>query len=151
MSAAWLVSFTSAGEEGFTGVDVLGTSVVDGSGVTAGVLFCAATKLNTEAPLPDWVSVFVTVTSTEPTFPDGVMQVIDVGDATVTDVQGDPPIVTVAPGANPVPVMVTVSPPSGEPEAGETEVTAGAVMVSNAAVDVVVALEAPRVFVTTTV
>jgi hypothetical protein len=119
--------------------------------VTAGVLFCAATKLKTETPLPDWVSVFVTVTSTEPTFPDGVMQVIDVGDTTVTDVQGDPPIVTDAPGANPVPVMVTVSPPSGEPEAGETEVTAGAVMVNTAAADVVAALEDPRVFVTTTV
>jgi hypothetical protein len=45
---------------------------------------------------------------------------------TVTPVAVVPPSFTVAPGENPVPVMVTVAPPLTDPEFGVIAVTVGA-------------------------
>ena len=44
----------------------------------------------------------------------------------VTPVAAAPPIVTVAPETNPVPVMVIATPPASVPLDGDTEVTVGA-------------------------
>ena len=44
---------------------------------------------------------------------------------TVTPVAGIPEKFTVAPGANPVPVMVTAAPPAAGPVGGVTDVTTG--------------------------
>ena len=53
------------------------------------------------------------------------MQVTWVADTTTTLVQVAPPRVTVAPVRKFVPVRVRVSPPSGRPVSGDTEVTVG--------------------------
>jgi hypothetical protein len=56
----------------------------------------------------------------------GVVAVIDVDVATVAPEAGVPPMETVAPAVNPVPVIVTLSPPEVGPEPGEIPVTVGA-------------------------
>ena len=71
------------------------------------------------------VSEFVTTTSLAPTVPVGVVQVIEVEESTTKLVQEAPPTVTVAPTANPVPIMVTEVPPEAVPDAGEIEVKVG--------------------------
>ena len=53
------------------------------------------------------------------------MPVIVVEFRTLTDVSAVPPNVTVAPVWNPVPVIVTLVPPSDGPLAGEAEAGAG--------------------------
>jgi hypothetical protein len=53
------------------------------------------------------------------------MAVIDVLFTTVTPVAGVPPMITVAPARNPVPVMVTAVPPAAVPDAGEIAVSVG--------------------------
>ena len=53
----------------------------------------------------------VTTTSTGPLTCAGVTAVRVVSFTTVTSVAGSPPKLTVVPGVNPVPVMVTVWPP----------------------------------------
>nr|WP_256972820.1 hypothetical protein [Saccharibacillus sp. O23] len=67
--------------------------------------------------------VVVTLTPTAPAVPAGVVAVICVGESTVIDVAAFPPTVTVAPGVNPVPVIVIVVPPAAGPEEGVTSVT----------------------------
>jgi hypothetical protein len=52
--------------------------------------------------------------------------VIDVAEATAAPEAGVPPMETVAPAVNPVPLMVTLSPPEVGPAPGETPVTVGA-------------------------
>ena len=67
----------------------------------------------------------VTVTSTNPAGPAGLMAVICVPDTTVTPVAATPPKLTpVAPDST-VPVIVTSVPPAELPLAGETPVTVG--------------------------
>ena len=69
-----------------------------------------------------------TTTSTVPGPWEGVVQVMVVGDCTVTPVAGKPPKVTVV-DPKPVkllPVTVTAVPPAGEPLSGETDVMFGA-------------------------
>lgn len=61
-----------------------------------------------------------------PTEPAGVVHVRDVAETTVTEAHADPPIATVAPAANPVPLTVIDVPPPVGPEVGDTDVTAGA-------------------------
>jgi hypothetical protein len=56
----------------------------------------------------------------------GVIAVIEVAFATATPVAAEPPIETVAPAANPDPVIVTVRPPDVDPSGGATVVSAGA-------------------------
>jgi hypothetical protein len=68
----------------------------------------------------------VTTTSTVPAARAGVVAVIDVALATVTPLAAVPPNDTVAPAANPVPLIVTAVPPAVVPEDGETPLTAGA-------------------------
>ncbi len=76
------------------------------------------------AGAPGDVSVpTVTVTLAEPAPPAGDVAVIEVDELTVTSVAGLPPKLTVAPGANPVPVIVTTVPPAVEPPGGERAVT----------------------------
>ncbi len=67
----------------------------------------------------------VTTTSTVPAACAPVTAVIDVAEATITDVAATPPIETVAPAMKPEPVTVTGVPPSVGPELGETAVIAG--------------------------
>ena len=52
-------------------------------------------------------------------------QVIDVAETLTTLVHALPPIVTVAPAAKFVPVMVIAVPPAVDPEVGEVEVIVG--------------------------
>lgn len=68
----------------------------------------------------------VTATDFAPAAPTGVVQVIEVALTTVTPVAAAPPIVTVAPAAKFVPVMVTRVPPAVGPLLGEIEDTVGA-------------------------
>ena len=82
--------------------------------------------MNNPVPVPNWVSAFVTTTFAVPAEPAGVTQVIEVAEATATDAQAEPPMVTVAPARNPVPVTVIEVPPAAGPEVGETEATVGA-------------------------
>jgi hypothetical protein len=70
----------------------------------------------------------VTVTVAAPVLPAGVVAVMVVLFTTVTLVAAVPPIVTVAPVAKLVPVMVTAVPPSVEPLLGLTPVTLGTPM-----------------------
>jgi len=70
--------------------------------------------------------VFVTTTSFAPAVRAGVTHVITVPDTTETDVADAPPIVTVAPAENPVPVMETDVPPAVLPVLGVTLLTVGA-------------------------
>jgi len=78
------------------------------------------------AQLPDWASVFVTVTVTAPAAWAGVVAVIEVALTTTTLVAALPPIVTVAPAAKPVPLIVTAVPPAAGPEVGAMLLTVGA-------------------------
>ncbi|CAB4690059.1 unannotated protein [freshwater metagenome] len=70
----------------------------------------------------------MTVRSTTPAVPDGVIQVIEVAETTVTNVQArrDAPNRTLAPVTNPVPVIVIAVPPASLPDAGVTPVIVGA-------------------------
>ncbi len=67
----------------------------------------------------------VTATSTGPAACAPVTAVIDVAEATLTDVAATPPIDTVAPATKPEPVIVTGVPPAVGPELGETAVIVG--------------------------
>lgn len=66
----------------------------------------------------------LTTTSAGPSGVPAVVAVIFVEDTTVTAVAGLP-IVTVAPGKNPVPLIVTGVPPTLAPDVGEIDVTVG--------------------------
>lgn len=66
-----------------------------------------------------------TITFTAPAACAGVVAVIDVPLTIVTLVAGVSPRLTVAPGWNPAPVMVTAVPPLSGPELGEIAVTVG--------------------------
>jgi hypothetical protein len=76
--------------------------------------------------VPLCVSLLVTITFTGPVACAGVVAVIVVLFTTVTPVDAVPPMLTVAPARNPVPVMDTAVPPLIVPEFGEMEVTVGA-------------------------
>jgi hypothetical protein len=58
--------------------------------------------------------------------PAPVVAVIEVAETTWTPVAATPPIVTVAPAAKLVPVMVTLVPPASGPRVGEMAATVGA-------------------------
>ena len=75
-----------------------------------------------------WVSGLVTTTSLAPEAPAGVEQVIEVSETTMMLVQPVPPIVTVTPVTNPVPVIVIVVPPAVGPLEGATELMVGGAM-----------------------
>ena len=72
------------------------------------------------------MSGLVTITFFAPTVPAGVLAVIEVAFTTVMPVAAVPPIVTVAPLRNPVPVIVTLVPPARGPKLGEILITVGA-------------------------
>lgn len=72
------------------------------------------------------MSAFVTTTETAPAACAGTVAVIDVELFTTTPVAAVPPIDTVVPAPNPVPVMVTTVPPAIPPPFGEILVTTGA-------------------------
>ena len=75
--------------------------------------------------------------------PAGVVHVKDVDDDTETEVQADPPTVTVAPLAKLVPVIVIDVPPASGPELGATELIVG--RLGGVIVTVVVFLFVPAV------
>jgi hypothetical protein len=79
-------------------------------------------KADGDTALP--VSTLTTATSTAPALADGVTTESCVAVRAVT-VPATPPKVTVAPGSNSVPVMVTLVPPFVVPEAGCTDVIVG--------------------------
>ena len=88
------------------------------------------TKVNTAAAsdglVPAAVPVVVTVTvAVPPTVTFGEMAVIDVGEDAVTVAVTPPKRTTGVPVPNPVPVMVTGSPPSAGPDDGLSPVTVG--------------------------
>jgi hypothetical protein len=85
-----------------------------------------ATYVNAVASVPLCVSVFVTVTLTAPAACAGVVAVIVVLFTTLTLAAALPPTFTVAPVANPVPVIVIAVPPLVDPVGGVTLVTVGA-------------------------
>ena len=72
--------------------------------------------------VPDAV---VTATAAVPAGRGGEVQVMDVCETTVTEVQAEPPTLTVAPSMKLVPVMVIGVPPSVDRIAGKAEVTVG--------------------------
>jgi hypothetical protein len=84
------------------------------------------TYVNALASVPLCVSALVTVTLTAPAAWTGVVAVIVVPLTTVTLVAALPPTFTVAPVANPVPVIVIAAPPLVDPVGGVTLVTVGA-------------------------
>ena len=63
-----------------------------------------------------------------PIVPAGVVHVIEVDETTTTLVHAAPPTVTVAPDANPVPVIVIAVPPLTVPDELDTEPTIGGVV-----------------------
>ena len=63
-----------------------------------------------------------------PIVPAGVVHVIEVDETTTTLVHAAPPTVTVAPDANPVPVIVIAVPPLTVPDELDTEPTTGGVV-----------------------
>ena len=67
----------------------------------------------------------MTVTAAGPAAPAGVVQVMVVA-ATTTEVAAVPPMATVAPARNPLPVMVIAVPPATGPRPGVTAVMVGA-------------------------
>ena len=78
--------------------------------------------------VPPPVPVVVTVTSTEPAVPAGAVAVSVVGDDTVTAVATVVPNCTdVVPTENPVPVTLTLVPPTSGPMSGEIAATVGTV------------------------
>ena len=84
----------------------------------------AATKVKQPVQVPVCVSGFVTTTFTAPLACAVVVPVIVVG-LTVATVRADPPKETVAPLWNPLPVRVTLLPPTAGPLVGVTELTVG--------------------------
>jgi hypothetical protein len=68
----------------------------------------------------------VTVTSTVPAVPGGVVAVIDEAEFTVMPVALAPPNFTALVPMNPCPEIVTVAPPASGPELGDTALTVGA-------------------------
>src|SRR5438067_818125 len=99
--------------------------------------------------VPTCVSGFVTTTLTAPAPCAPVVVVKLVAEDSVTFVAVTPPSFTVAPTKKLVPVSVTTSPPSVEPEPGITLVTVGAAPVLNENPFVIVPV-CPSGFVTTT-
>ena len=85
----------------------------------------ATAYVKAPVPVPDRLLGFVTMTFCAPAVPAGAMTVIDVALTHVTPVAAVPPMVTVAPDTNPVPVIVTEVPPTVAPMSGGTEVTVG--------------------------
>ena len=75
--------------------------------------------------MPVFKSGFVTTTSKVPATWAGVVAVMEVELKTVTPFTNVPPIATVTPGKNPVPVIVTNVPPASGPEFGLMLVTTG--------------------------
>jgi len=73
-----------------------------------------------------WLSTLVTTTFVTPAACAGVVAVIEVPLTTFTAVAAVPPILTVAPVRNPVPVIVTGVPPAVVPDTGEIPDTVGA-------------------------
>ena len=63
-----------------------------------------------------------------PVVPAGVVHVIEVDETTTTLVHDEPPTVTVAPDAKPVPVIVIDVPPLTVPDELDTELTTGGVV-----------------------
>lgn len=63
--------------------------------------------------------------STAPAVPLGVVHVNEVEETRTTEVQEDPPTVTVEPTEKSVPVIVIAVPPEVRPEVGDTEETDG--------------------------
>jgi hypothetical protein len=124
--AAVLPKVTDAPDAKF--VPVIVTDVPPAMGPLLGdrfVMVGGATYVNPLAKLPLWPPT-VTDTVAEPAVPAGVVAVIVVLLTTVTFVAAAPPIVTVAPDAKFVPVIVTDVPPAVEPLLGLTPVTVGA-------------------------
>lgn len=73
-----------------------------------------------------WLSELVTIVLTTPAECEGELHVSDVDEVTETDVHELPPIVTVAPVTNPVPVIVRGVDPAVVPLVGLTDVIVGA-------------------------
>ena len=95
--------------------------LVGATDVTVG----AATYMKQPLHVPAWASGFVTTTFTAPAVCDVVVPVMLVS-AMLDTVSAELPNDTVAPGANPVPVIVTDVPPAAAPLLGVTEATVGA-------------------------
>jgi hypothetical protein len=92
---------------------------------------CAEMYVKPRNRLPLCPSGFVTTTSTLPALPAGAVAVIDVALATFTAVADVGPNATVAPDANPAPVMVTLVPPAAGPEDGPIDETDGGALAGN--------------------
>jgi hypothetical protein len=114
------------------------TEVIVGELITTGSVYVKAG----EVTVPE--SVLVTETSFKPATPAGVTQVIEVSETTTTEVQAEPPTVTVAPAAKFAPVIVIAVPPVVRPVFGETEIRVGTGV---ATVIVKVAVDVPTAFV----
>jgi hypothetical protein len=67
----------------------------------------------------------VTTTLAVPAVPEGVVQVAEVAEATLTAVHAAPPTVIPVAPVKLVPVIVTGVPPAVEPDVGEIDVTVG--------------------------
>src|SRR6185295_3449195 len=88
--------------------------------------FAGATYVNPLVSVPLCASGLTTVTFAAPAAWAGVVAVIDVVLTTLTAVAAAPPMLTVAPLTNPLPLIVIEVPPAVGPEVGEIALTVGA-------------------------
>ena len=93
--------------------------------VTAGGGGSGVAYVNNAVPVPLCKSLLVTTISFAPAVPAGVVRAIVVAVMAPTAALA-PPMVTLAPAKNPVPVIVIDVPPEVLPDAGLTEVMVGA-------------------------
>jgi hypothetical protein len=131
--AALPSTLTVAPEEMKKPVPVIVTAVPPAAGPDAGATPVTVggggtTYVNASANVPLCVSEFVTVTLTDPAPCAGVvpMSILVLLTTVMMPVTGLPPMLTVAPAAKPVPVIVSDVPPRVVPEFGATLVTVGA-------------------------
>ena len=82
--------------------------------------------MNPLVRVPAWPSGFVTTTLRAPTVPAGVVAVSEVLETKLTPAAFAPPMETVAPETNPLPVIVTAVPPNSVPALATMLVTVGA-------------------------
>jgi len=108
-------------------VTLVPPTIVPTFGESVDIVGAVDTYVNPFVRVAPCVSGFVTVTLTTPVPCAPVVAVIDVASTTTTLIAARPPMVTIAPGMNFVPVIVTLVPPSVVAEVGEMLAIVGAV------------------------
>lgn len=124
-----------AAEAPISPLRVASVEVTELAGVVVTEEFTGVMYVNAPVEVVVPPSVLVTTTFCEPAVPAGVVAVIDVELATTTFVAAAPPIITLAPLLNSVPVIVMAVPPAVDPEAGLALVIVGEETVVNCTIE----------------